>query len=232
MSFDDCCHRRPTNPTIWRASTAAFLLVIAASPALAQTAAPTDSEHRCGPVATPGHYGPFDYRTNRTTSLVQVEKAHFTPPVEAGVSGQSGDMMLDIGYTLKSSPNHHRALLTLVNLGAKTKSPRPGQLEYSIECWFDRAVRFRPDDTIVRMIYAKYLEQIGRRSEAIQQLETAKRQADDNPLTHHNIGLVYFELGDFDNALSQAHQARKLGFERSRLELLLKQQNKWIEPEQ
>jgi predicted Zn-dependent protease len=139
-------------------------------------------------------------------------------------------MMLDIGYTLKSSPNHHRALLTLVNLGAKTKSLQPGALEYSIECWFDRALRYRPDDNIVRMIFAQYLVQIGRAPDAKQQLTFATSAAGDNPLTHHNIGLVYFEMGEFDMALVQAHEARKLGFERSRLESLLVQKGKWQEP--
>lgn len=211
------------------ACAAAFLLALWASAACAQTAALSDAERRCGPVATVGHYGPFDYRTSRAT-LAIVERHHFTPQVEAGERGQSGNMERDIAYTLKSSPNHHRALLTLVNLGAKTKSLQPGELEYSIECFFDRAVRYQPNDGIVRMIYAKYLGNLGRTIEAKQQLGYAINSADENPLTHHNIGLVFIELGDHDAALVQAHRARKLGFENSRLENVLKSQNKWKEP--
>jgi len=229
MTLHKARDTQPTRPTRWQACAAAWFLALAASAAQGQSPAPSDAERRCGPVATPGHYGPFDYRTHRP-NLAIVEKHHFTAGVEAGVASVTGDMMLDIGYTLKSSPNHHRALLTLVNLGAKTKSLQPGALEYSIECWFDRAIRFRADDTIVRMIYAQYLGQLGRVADAKQQLAVAANAADDNPLTYHNIGLILFELGDFDSALAQAHRARKLGFERSSLERLLKQRDKWREP--
>jgi len=229
MTLHNARQRQPTRPTRWQACAAASFLALAASAAQGQSAAPSDAERRCGPVATPGHYGPFDYRTHRP-NLAVVEQHHFTPSVEAGVGGAAGNMELDIGYTLKSSPNHHRALLTLVKLGAKTKSLQPGQLEYSIECWFDRAIRYRADDTIVRMIYAQYLGQLGRVADAKQQLAVAANAADDNPLTHHNIGLILLELGDFDSALAQAHRARKLGFERSSLERLLKQRDKWREP--
>ena len=229
MTIDETWHNGSTRPLPWPAVVATLFLAFGAGALHAQGVSAADSERRCGPVPTPGHYGPYDYRTQRG-SLAIVEKHHFTPIVEAGAGSVTGDMMLDIGYTLKSSPNHHRALLTLVNLGAKTKSLQPGALEYSIECWFDRALRYRPDDNIVRMIFAQYLVQIGRAPDAKQQLTFATSAAGDNPLTHHNIGLVYFEMGDFDMALVQAHEARKLGFERSRLESLLVQKGKWQEP--
>jgi hypothetical protein len=229
MTLNDAYLSRRQRSLSVYAGSAAIFLALATSAANAQPTALSEAERRCGPVETPGHYGPFDYRTGRV-ALAVVERHHFTPKVEAGVAGQSGNLERDITYTLKSSPNHHRALLTLVNLGAKTKSPQPGELEYSIECFFDRAVRYQPDDGIVRMIYAQYLGQLGRAAEARQQLGYAMKSAGDNPLTHHNVGLAFFELGDYDAALVQAHQARKLGFGNSRLEKLLKNQNRWKEP--
>ncbi len=226
MTSDKDFNHRSLTAVRWQTCIATATLAMAAQSAQAQSLSAADAERRCGPVATRDHYGPFDYRTERQ-KLAVVEQYHFTPSVESGTAGSTGDLMKDLGYTLKSSPNHHRALLTLVNLGAKTKSPQPGQLEYSIECWFDRAVRFRADDTIVRMIFAQYLVQLGRAPDAKQQLDIAAKAAGDNPLTHHNIGLVYFEMNEFDLSLAQAHEARKLGFERSRLENLLKQKGKW-----
>lgn len=42
----------------------------------------------------------------------------------------------------------------------------------------------------------------------------------------HRIGLAYVELGDFDWATVHAHEIRRLGFERSSLETLLRQNGK------
>ena len=204
-------------------------LLVATHSVQAQGLSATESERRCGPVATPDHYGPYDYRTNRPR-LAIVEKHHFTPAIEAGVHSSTAALMKELAYTLKASPNHHRALLTLGNQGVKNKSPQPEGLEYSIDCFFDRAIRFQADDNIVRIIYAQHLGQIGRLPDAKLQLDIATRAADDNPLTHHNIGLVYFEMNEFDLALVRAHEARRLGFEHSRLEKLLKQKGVWKDP--
>ena len=183
----------------------------------------------CGSLTN--HYGPFDYRTERTGRLRIVEGAHFTPEVEAVIRGHTsayvGD---DLSFTLRTSPNHHRALLAAVRLGERTKSPQPPHLEFSIECYFDRAIRFQPDDTVVRSLYAQYLGKSGRAAEAAKQLQTATALAKDNPLTHYNIGLVYFELKDYDHALAQAHKAAELGYVRPELPDRLKQVGKWQEP--
>jgi hypothetical protein len=208
---------------LWPALVLALLVCM--SPAQAQT----EAANACGPVITPGHYGPYDYRYDRKR-LEIVEVAHFTPPVEAGTRGSTGDLGLDLSYTLKASPNHHRALMSIVRIGARDKSPQPVNLAYSIDCFFDRAVRFASNDNIVRMIYAQYLGQQGRAPDAKLQLDVVIKSAGDNPLTFHNVGLVLYEMGDFDAALVQAHQARKLGFERSRLETLLRQNGKWKDP--
>src|SRR4051812_47506028 len=61
----------------------------------------------CGSLANP--YGPFDYRTSKD-KLDIVEGAHFTPDVETLRSGSTGSLGADIDYTLRTSPNHHRAL--------------------------------------------------------------------------------------------------------------------------
>jgi tetratricopeptide (TPR) repeat protein len=176
-------------------------------------------------------YGPFDYRTERSGKLQIVEAFHFTPEVEALIRGRSGDLAADLSYTLRTSPNHHRALVAVVRLGERTKSPQPPNLQYSIECYFDRAVRFRPDDTVVRSLYAQYLGKQGRKREAEQQLEIAASQAKENAVSQYNIGLVYFELKDYDRALSQAHKAMGLGYTRPELEDMLKRAGEWREPE-
>lgn len=174
-------------------------------------------------------YGPFDYRTDGT-KLKVVEQHHFTPSIQSLVSGNSGSLGSELDYTLKASPNHHRALMTMMRLGEKVKSPQPSGAQYSVECYFERALRFRPDDTTARMIYATFLAKNMRQAEATQQLETAEKTAGDNAYTYYNIGRIYFDIKNYDRALEQAHKAYALGFAQSTLRDQLKSVGRWTEP--
>ncbi len=180
----------------------------------------------CGPIYRPGAYGPYDYRTQRD-KLPIVEKHHFTPQVEQLIRGQEGYLGGDLDYTLRAFPNHHRALVALMRWGDKLKSPQPPFLDLPIDCYLERAVRFKPDDTVARALFAQYLGKTKRKEAATAQLEVATQFAQDNPITHYNIGLVFFELGEFDRALRQAHTAAKLGLVRPDLEQMLRRAGKW-----
>ena len=180
----------------------------------------------CGPLAN--HYGPFDYRTQQD-KLKIVEDSHFTPQVEALIKGSSGAIEADIGYTLTAFPNHPRALMAMARLGEKLKTPHPRYTRYSVACYFDRAIRFAPSDTVVRILYARFLAKQARLSDALTQLDVAATQAKDNPFSHYNIGLAFFDLGQYDKALVQAHSAAAMGFERTELMDKLKGVNQWQE---
>ena len=176
-------------------------------------------------------FGPHDYRVEHGYNRRIVEDNHFTLRVESLISGVSTSLGSDIDYTLRAFPNHHRALISMMNLGARMKSPMPPGAQFSVECYFMRALQFRQDDTIVRMIYAKYLATNGRKPEAIRQLETVSQGAKENGFTQYNAGLIYFEMGEFDKALLQAHRAMSLGFERSGgLRQQLEKASKWVDP--
>ena len=192
------------------------VLAICSPPVWAQ------ANEACGALnITP--FGPYDYRTGNPGMKVIVAH-HFTPDIEALVRGGSGGLGGDLSYTLRSIPNHPRALIAVAKYGER---PNSANLQFSVECYFDRAVRFQPDDTVVRALFAQYLHRKKRSSEAMTQLDAAAQYAKDNGFSHFNIGLMYFELGQFDRAVSQAQRARELGFERTELEDLLKQANKW-----
>jgi tetratricopeptide (TPR) repeat protein len=210
-------------------------IVFLATPVLAQVDSGT-----CGTLKN--HFGPFDYRSdkfvptdNETHShkLYLVESAHFYPRIEALISAEKkgrnpvGD---DIDYTLRVFPNHHRALMAVKRLGEREQSQKPHGLRLVVECYFERAVRFRPDDAIVRMIYSTYLSSNKRVPEAIAQLEQATSIAGDSAFTHYNIGLTFFDLKIYDKALVQAHRALALGFERTELQELLQKAGQWQEP--
>ena len=214
-------------------------LFLATAPVFAQVDA-----NFCGPIAG-NHYGPYEYRPDHfvgqpgdqeshSYKRMLVDGAHFTPRVEnligAQSGGKSGPPGGDLDYTLRAFPNHHRALMSVMRYGEKTKSDKPAGLSMVVECYFERAARFKPKDTIVKMLYATYLSKNKRIPEAVSQLEISATIAADNAFTHYNIGLIYFDMKNYGKAQAQAHQAMALGFERTELRDLLKGVNQWQDP--
>jgi tetratricopeptide (TPR) repeat protein len=201
-----------------------FAMLNGPMPAVAQQV----SAQFCGSLANA--YGPLDYRTERGNPLHLVESAHFTPEVEALIRGKnSSGPGGDIDYTLRAYPNHHRALVSVLRWTERAKSPVLPGLARPAECYFERAVRWRPDDAVARMLYAKFLYMYKRPGEAVPQLEIAASNAETSPLTQFNVGLVYFEGGDHERALVQAHKALALGYARPELRERLQQAGKWQE---
>lgn len=211
--------------------TVALLASFAWTSVSAQLAARRGGEnpsHPCGIIYTQ-HIGPFDYRTQRD-ELKIVEDFHFTPKVEMLMAGQSGYIGGDIDYTLKASPNHHRALLALVRWTERSRSDKTTGQQWTLECYFDRAIRFKPDDTVVRALYAQFLHKRKRTADALTQLQAGVEHAGDNAFSHYNLGLVYLELGEHERALAQAHKAASLGFPRTELKAQLVKLGKWQDP--
>jgi hypothetical protein len=181
----------------------------------------------CGDLAAA--QGPYDYRTERYW-VDFIGRNHFPPYVEALIRGKSSYIGGDIDFVLRHIPNHHRALLAMTRLSERGRWTRPAGASYDIDCYFDRAVRFRADDVIVRMLYASYLGKRSRRPEALRQLDIAVTYATDNPFSHFNIGLHYFDLDAFDKAADQARKARAMGFTRPELVDRLRAKGRWQEP--
>ncbi len=158
-------------------------------------------------------YGPFDYRKAEfAPNLHLVETAHFTPDVEKLIKGNAGTLGGDLDYTLRAFPNHPRALASMARYALRSKTTRVPGLKYSFECYFDRAIRFRPDDSAVRMIYGVYLSKRRRTDDALAQLVEAANLQPDNGAINYNLGLVYFEKKDYENARLYAEKAASLDF--------------------
>ncbi|MDP3085872.1 MAG: ABC transporter permease [Rubrivivax sp.] len=174
-------------------------------------------------------YGPYDYRVYKDSIEIQrVDQHHFTPLVEGLIKPIARHFGGDMDYTLRASPNHHRALITMARWSERLKNPTPPDASYTVDCYFDRAMRFAQDDLVVRMIYAGHLGRTGRKADALAQLDHVAAKAD-NAFTHYNAGLAYFDLQEFDKALKQAHAAARLGMPRTELRERLKAQGKWVE---
>lgn len=194
--------------------------------ALAQHGSAAGGEyHVCGSLQNP--YGPYDYRKDRD-KLQVVENFHFGPLTEALIRPMEHQVFGgDFDYTLRASPNHHRALISLARYAERVKLTKLVGSRYPVECYFDRAIRFAPDDLIVRMIYAGHLGRTNRTPEAIVQLDFVSAKAGDSATTHFNAGLNYFDIKEYDKALARAHDAQRLGLQRNELRDALVRAGQW-----
>lgn len=194
---------------------------VAATMILAASANLQAAEY-CGDLGTPDG----DYRSGGAR-LELVERFHFTPEVEKLIKGKSSPIGSDIDYTLRHFPNHHRALMAMANLALREKVPRASSTNYSVECYFDRAIRFMPDDGKVRMIYGIYLSKLGKSDKAIEQLNEALQLHPDNANINYNLGLIYFQKKDYERAKTYARKAYELGFPLPGLKNKLAAAGKW-----
>ena len=185
------------------------------------------NDYVCGSLQN--GYGPYDYRSDKDKLRI-VEQFHLTPEVVGLVAGSTGLIGHDLDYTLRAFPNHHVALMAMVKLGEKQKSAKPGGAKYTVECYLQRAVRFQNDDEYVRIIYAYYLTKSGKNVEALNQLDVAAQLGSDSANANYNMGLIYYDLKEYDKALTYAHKAYRFGFPLPGLRDKLKRAGKWTEP--
>jgi len=207
----------------------AGLLAMAAAATLALPAHAARKEPYCGNLDNA--YGPYDYRKSAgelAFNLKLVESAHFTADVENGVKGKSSTLAGDLDYTLRAFPNHPAALNTVIRVAARDrKSVYLPQGYRPVECYFDRAVRFAPDDAVTHTLYGSFLLSMGREAEALPKYQTAVQLDPDNPSTNYNLGLVYYKIKDMVNANKYAQIAYALEFPLPGLKNLLVQAGKW-----
>lgn len=173
--------------------------------------------------------GPFDYTNPPATGELElVNDHHFNADVQSLESGQTSSRLIDdLDYVLRHFPNHHPALYALARLDIRGREPDE---RYSTRCYFDRAMRFNPDDGTVRMIYGIYLAKKGEREQALQRYEEALELMPESSEAHYNIALLYIELGDFDSANRHAHEAYSLGYPMPGLRNKLERLGQWQQP--
>lgn len=177
------------------------------------------------------NYGPFDYRTATAHERKLVESAHFTPEAEELREAPTGSLGSDIKYTLSVFPNHARALLAMERLVAKERRNPANGAKYTIECFYERALRFKPDDPIPRMLYVNYLIRNNKQlDEARTHLDYVAESTQDDPLTQFNVGMLYMDMKDYDKALIQAHHVMALGIDRPELRDRLTAVGRWTDP--
>jgi hypothetical protein len=187
----------------------------------------------CGELQRHGGYGPYDYTdpVHFREKLPIVEDFHFSPTVESLASGMNNLKSAgpDLSYTLMAFPNHHRALYAMIRLSWKENRPKPSGSQYSIDCWLDRAVRWRPEDGVIRMIVGNYLSnaKVKRYKDAIPHYEIAEKRLKNSPNLLYNMGLLYFNLKDYEKSREYAKRAYAGGFALPGLRDMLVRAGKW-----
>jgi tetratricopeptide (TPR) repeat protein len=197
-------------------------LTLLALPALA------NAEKECGTLEW--NYGPYDYRSATAQQRKLVESAHFTAEAENLKEGPSGSLGSDIKYTLSVFPNHPRALFAMERLVAKEKRNPAAGATYTIDCFYERAMRYRPDDPVPRLLYVNYLIRQNKLDEARKHLDYVVETTKDDPLAQFNTGMLYFDMKDYEKALVQAHRVIDMGFDRRELRDRLSAVGRWVEP--
>jgi Tfp pilus assembly protein PilF len=183
---------------------------------------------QCGELVKNDAGGDYTNPADRQ-KLAVVENFHFTPSVARLMRGTSGTLGGDIGYTLEHFPNHHRALAAMAKLGTRDKSAQPQGARYSIDCFFDRAVRFSPADGTVRTLYGGHLLSTERPELAMVQFKQAVTINPANANSQYNLGLLYLKQKDYALAREHARHAYTLGFPLPGLKNQLKQLKQWQE---
>jgi len=174
-------------------------------------------------------FGPFDFRTATPDERGIVENHHFTAQVETLRGGISGSIGAEIDYTLRALPNHPRALMAMVRLGQQDKTNQPRGAHYTVECYIERALQFRPDDANVRQIRGIYMSMHGKHVAAIEDFKAVVAAQPQNANAHYNLGLAYFETKDYEAARAQAKIAQDLKFPLDGLQKMLQQRGKWTD---
>lgn len=219
MSLAHCAHR-----PIGRWILVALLLV-----AVPMSAARAQTGTECGGFESAGGVGPWDYgdpANHRPTGDAPkgraklVENVHFKPAMRDLNTKRYSPARLssEIRYTLGVFPNHYIALNSLSKL-EKHYGGRPAEgykesapLKLVAECYFQRALLFKPDDARIHVVYGIHLHDRGRLAEAIKAYETAESLGEASIMFAYNFGLVLADAKQYDRSAEYAQRAYGGGY--------------------
>ena len=213
-----------------RAARTARLAMIAAC---ALGAVLAHAQEHCGSLDNT--FGPFDYREYKDlrgrdrngSAIMLVEDTHFLEACEALIRCSAGTFGSEFDYTLRAFPNHHRALMAMVRLSDREKTPTPQGARWTTACYFERAILWRPDDIVARMLYVVYLKDHNAANAARKQFEDIRRLEPTNPFTVYNLGMLAVDLGEIDAAVDAARRSYAAGMSRPELKQRLVALKRW-----
>lgn len=194
-----------------------FVLIFSSTPSHAGV-------HDCGILQNHGDIGPWDYYDPSSSAstgadpmgrIKRVENVHFKPGMR-NLNTREYDierLTSEIVYTLAVFPNHPEALISITRLEKMAGGKLPQRTvdvykpKISAYCFFDRALRFRPEQPGVRFSYAIYLHQQGKYVEALDNYKLAEKSFEENPFFQYNLGLLYSDMKNWPKAIEYAERA-------------------------
>ena len=144
--------------------------------------------------------------------LAMTEEHHFNEDVEALRKGITSEPMGDIDFVLRAFPNRHRALYSAMQYRLKHQKRWPGGAWQKAECYYNRAINFRPRDITVHTQFALLQYKFKKFEGALESYETVNKLNPNDPLVLYNIGLTLVKLKRFDDAKLMADRVYGLGF--------------------
>jgi tetratricopeptide (TPR) repeat protein len=196
------------------------------------------SAQECGPVPLPGAAGPYDYVDSKFAwNLTDVTENHWVHVQRALAEREVHYALRELNWILIRWPNHYPALFELGRIEQlypgvvfdPSKFSNQDALFFppTPECYFDRAFRYRPKDPTLRMLFGLYYHKSKRLQDALTQYQKAEAMDPEASEIQYNLGLVYFDLKDYEPSIQHAQKAYKLGYPLAGLRKKLTAAGKW-----
>jgi O-antigen ligase len=208
---------RQAGESHWR-----FAAILCAVVLLILTFSPTS---HASDVAThckrPAQADRFDYTDPETAYRLEVvERHHFNQDVQQLVRGQTGVTAAgDLAFVLRYIPNHYPALALMAQWQLKNSrllaAPPPGSellLVESADCYFLRAIEFRPEESRIHLYYGTYLHRANKFKQAEIEYMKAEMLGGPDAELYYNLGLLMLDLGDVERAGGYAEKAYSMGY--------------------
>jgi tetratricopeptide (TPR) repeat protein len=161
----------------------------------------------------------FDYRNPPPADLGRVETHHFNDDVRNLKKGQSSEYIMDdLAFVLNHFSNHYLALDSMARLWRQYlkagKKPPAGPVASGKDpdFWFKQAMRCVPHDGMVPFLYGIHLHKLGKLDAAVELYKKAEQLLPNPVEVHYNLGLLYFDKGNYEAAKLYAQKAYKLGY--------------------
>lgn len=179
------------------------------------------------PTPALANYGePFNYYEPAPSKILSnVEKYHLEQGRDKVRQGKYEYAWSEFSFMLHYFPNHPVALQHIGELSMQMEDPARA------ERYFERALRLYPSEDETYALYGVFLHKTKRYEEAVEAYTKAIALNDKPVEYHYNLGLTYFEMELYNQALTEAQIAYNQGYPLLGLKNMLKDAKVWSEAE-
>lgn len=127
-----------------------------------------------------------------------------------------------VEFALHYYPNHPKGLYLLSEVCVKWKSPK-----CDADGYFERAIELNPSIAQTHTLHGLHLHRTGRLKEALEAYKKALELDPNSVYAHYNVGLLYFDMGQYALANEHAQRSYALGSQYPGLREKLQRAGKW-----